>query len=425
MNPIHMLADAPQASSQAPTSPPSTAAPASASDPASASTSAPEPASTPVAGPAPLSSSTVSPTTIPAGPAPGPAPPPLLPPLSGPSPSAVAIPGLHDNPLLQAAASSPSHHHHVYHSTSPPFRKDTSSSISTQATAATLASTETSNTSYSADTSPNLHQSIFSVKDGSDVSNSRRTSRRRTGPLSQLSRERAALIRKLGACNDCRRRRVACHPSHHNLTWDDVIHKFHRSHSPSLQDIAPSVASARPLSPAPTLGSLQAPFAQDLQEMDIDPATPTHPQIGRPPLSEARLRTPLPSGPRLEKSLSLPGIENLKNDLQSNATHILNAANRSRYSSVHALLLYWQEDDEALAVSNATRELADAMDKYYHYTFQIQPIPSSDSFRSASRWLSRQVSEFAEDRDQRDVLKIIYYGGHTYLDDNRDMILAR
>jgi hypothetical protein len=158
--------------------------------------------------------------------------------------------------------------------------------------------------------------------------------------------------------------------------------------------------------------------------MDIDPATPTHPQIGRPPLSEARLRTPLPSGPRLEKSLSLPGIENLKNDLQSNATHILNAANRSRYSSVHALLLYWQEDDEALAVSNATRELADAMDKYYHYTFQIQPIPSSDSFRSASRWLSRQVSEFAEDRDQRDVLKIIYYGGHTYLDDNRDMILA-
>jgi hypothetical protein len=72
-----------------------------------------------------------------------------------------------------------------------------------------LASTETNNTSYSADTSPNLHQSIFSIKDGTDVSNNRRTSRRRTGPLSQQSRERAALIRKLGACIDCRRRRVA------------------------------------------------------------------------------------------------------------------------------------------------------------------------------------------------------------------------
>jgi hypothetical protein len=91
----------------------------------------------------------------------------------------------------------------------PPTRKDTSSSISTQATTATTGSAETNTSSYSAEASPNSHQSIFSVKDGSDVSNIRRTSRRRTGPLSQQSRERAALIRKLGACNDCRRRRVA------------------------------------------------------------------------------------------------------------------------------------------------------------------------------------------------------------------------
>lgn len=98
---------------------------------------------------------------------------------------------------------------HLMHPDTPPPRKDTLSSISTQATTATMASAETNNTSYSADTSPRLHQSIFSVKDGSDVSNTRRTSRRRTGPLSQQSRERAALIRKLGACHDCRRRRVA------------------------------------------------------------------------------------------------------------------------------------------------------------------------------------------------------------------------
>jgi hypothetical protein len=126
-------------------------------------------------------------------------------------------------PVLPQPLQQRQHHHEVsmqqlsplsasqgpYHPTSPPVRKDTASSISTQATTATLASTETTNTSYSADTSPNLHQSIFSVKDGSDVSNSRRTSRRRTGPLSQQQRDRAALIRKLGACNDCRRRRVA------------------------------------------------------------------------------------------------------------------------------------------------------------------------------------------------------------------------
>lgn len=128
-------------------------------------------------------------------------------PVSAPTPAHTPRPDdLHSRHL--PPPSTPSMAHYVSIS-SPPLRQDTGSSVSTQATTATLASTETNNTSYSADTSPNPHQSIFSLKDGSDVSNSRRTSRRRTGPLSQQSRERAALIRKLGACVDCRRRRVA------------------------------------------------------------------------------------------------------------------------------------------------------------------------------------------------------------------------
>ncbi|KAL3959001.1 hypothetical protein ACCO45_007163 [Purpureocillium lilacinum] len=297
---------------------------------------------------------------------------------------------------------------HLPHPGSPPPRKDTTSSVSTQATTATMASAETNNTSYSADTSPSLHQSIFSVKDGADVSNTRRTSRRRTGPLSQQSRERAALIRKLGACADCRRRRVACHPSHHNLTWEDLVSKFHRSHSPSIQDIAPSFAAGRALSPTASLSASQAAYASDPQDMDVDSGTPSHHQPGRPPLSEARIRTPLPSGPRLEKSLSLPGIESLKNELQGNVPRMLSTSNRGRYNAVQALLLFWQDDDDAAIVQGAVKELADVFDKYYHYTFQIQTIPSSsDGCKSSWRWLSRQLNEFAEDRDQRDVLKIV------------------
>ena len=91
---------------------------------------------------------------------------------------------------------------------SSPMRKDTGSSNSTNATDATAvtnASAETGATSYSVESS----QSIFSVKDGAEVSSNRRASRRRTGPLSAQQREKAALIRKLGACADCRRRRVA------------------------------------------------------------------------------------------------------------------------------------------------------------------------------------------------------------------------
>lgn len=180
------------------------------------------------------------------------------------------------------------------------------------------------------------------------------------------------------------------------------------------------MTASAPLAVAPTL------YPHDPQDMDLDSATLSHHQPGRPPLSETRIRTPLPSGPRLEKSLSLPGIESLRNELQSNVPRMLSTANRGRYNSAHALLLFWQDDDEASIVQGAVKELADVLDRYYHYTFEIQTIPSSsDGCRSSWRWLSRQLNEFAEDRDQRDVLKIVFYAGHTYLDGNREMILAR
>jgi hypothetical protein len=160
--------------------------------------------------------------------------------------------------------------------------------------------------------------------------------------------------------------------------------------------------------------------------MDIDSGIGSLPPVGRHSLSEARQRTPLPSGPRLEKSLSLPGIETLKNDLQLSAARMLTTSNRNRYSAVQALLLFWQDDDDVALVHNAVRELADIFEKQYRYTVQVQTIPSSmDATRSSWRWLSRQLNDFAEEHDQRDVLKLVYYVGHTYLDGNREMVLAR
>jgi hypothetical protein len=100
-------------------------------------------------------------------------------------------------------------------SLSPPLRKDTPLSNPSPTTSPAAGNSRLSaessgnNSSYGAETSPTLHQSVFSVTDDSDLSNHRRATRRRTGPLSQQQREKAALIRKLGACSDCRRRRVA------------------------------------------------------------------------------------------------------------------------------------------------------------------------------------------------------------------------
>lgn len=335
----------------------------------------------------------------------------------------------------------PEHVQHGSHPASPsqsatPIRKDTGSSTSTTATDATAvsnASTDTNSTAYSVESS----QSIFSVKDGSEISHNRRASRRRTGPLSAQQREKAALIRKLGACADCRRRRVACHPNHHNMTWEDAMRKY-RSSSP-LQDLAP--LAGRPISPAPN--HVRHRYTQDPQEMEIDstPATPNNAQStpGRPPLSDARIRTPLPSGPRLEKPISssplatstmnhytpVPSIDSYKADLENAAARILSSPYRSRYSSVCALLIYWQ-DDENPSVASAVEELGIVFEKYYRYKFEILKIPSSasDGCTNSWRWLSRIINEFTDKGDTRDVLKIVYYNGYSYLDEHREMVLA-
>lgn len=146
-------------------------------------------------------------------------------------PAAEATPNHHTH-RSQTPVPAPNHHAghapngtHGSHGPDPernaspiPMRKDTSSSTSTNATVAsslaTLISTESAATAYSAEpNSPSFAtQGVFSVRDGSDVAPMRRPSRRRTGPLSCVQRERAALIRKLGACQECRRRRVAVSP---------------------------------------------------------------------------------------------------------------------------------------------------------------------------------------------------------------------
>lgn len=102
------------------------------------------------------------------------------------------------------------------HGHSPRARKDTNSSISTIASAATAA------TSCSVMSSPALTpttavptQNIFSLKDGIAPSSSSRN-RRRTGPLAPEARGRAALIRKQGSCANCKRKKIgvsACQPS--------------------------------------------------------------------------------------------------------------------------------------------------------------------------------------------------------------------
>ncbi len=222
------------------------------------------------------------------------------------------------------------------------------------------------------------------------------------------------------------------------MSWEEAVRKY-RSSSP-LQDLS-SLTGRRPISPASN--HIRPPFAQDPQEMDIDRGsaqTPVNSQAtpGRPPLSESRLRTPLPSGPRLEKPVSmpplaaapphltaLPNIETIKADLEGTASRVLASPHGSRYTSVCVLVIHWQ--DEEPTAKAAVDELSDVFERIYHYSLEFAKIPSSESdgCRNPWRWLSRIVNDFTEKHDTRDTLKIVYYSGYSFLDENREMVLAR
>ena len=123
----------------------------------------------------------------------------------------------------------------------------------------------------------------------------------------------------------------------------------------------------------------------------------------------------------------ITGVDSLKTELQGTANRVLSDPYRSRYISVQALLLHWQEDEHQ-GVREAMKEFGVVLEQYYHYTFDIKSIPpsSSEGCKSSWRWLSREITDFMDKGgDRRDVLKIVYYTGYTYLDSNREMVLAR
>lgn len=193
-----------------------------------------------------------------------------------------------------------------------------------------------------------------------------------------------------------------------------------------MQQLAPVSPSGRRLSPSSLISSAP-PVYHDPQEMELD-TTPTH-QAGRTTSSESRIRTPLPSGPRLDKVTPYTpgaGLGSPKGDIQGLASRILADPYRGRYRSVQVLLLYWEDDDERAGVEGAVDQLSSILSAQYNHTLEIKSIPSpSESCKSSWKWLSSTITGFVEHNDQRDDLKIVYYNGHSYLDADRQMMLAR
>lgn len=86
-------------------------------------------------------------------------------------------------------------------------------------------------------------------------------------------------------------------------------------------------------------------------------------------------------------------------------------------------MLYWEADDDA-NVKTSVEQLAAVLTGNYNYTLHPRAIPPESGIKSSWTWLSDALNDFMRLNDQPDVLKIVYYNGYSYLDGNRQMVLA-
>ncbi len=175
----------------------------------------------------------------------------------------------------------------------------------------------------------------------------------------------------------------------------------------------------RPMSPS----GMGSHLGHDHHDMDMDAVQPSMQSLNRHPA----LRTPLPSGRTRDRvgSITLPAIDTIKTDFQSVAYTVMTSPDRNKYVAAQVLMLYWADETDP-GVYPSIYELGRVLRDTYNYTFDIECIPTSaDELHSPSRWLSRRIGHFVDDLDYKDRLKIVYYNGHAFVNEDRDMVLAK
>jgi hypothetical protein len=124
----------------------------------------------------------------------------------------------------------------------------------------------------------------------------------------------------------------------------------------------------------------------------------------------------------LDRLLSHTTLQRFGEGLQIAANTIFpNADRQTKYSRTSVLLLYWDEEDPKLPVLGELSELSTTLRDVYHYDVEIWAIPSENSYRK----LSRKILDFVDLGDEKDHLKIVYYGGHGRLDRDKKLCFSK
>lgn len=105
------------------------------------------------------------------------------------------------------------------------------------------------------------------------------------------------------------------------------------------------------------------------------------------------------------------------------AVKVLLPDQSSRYTSVHVLILQWEMDPlTSQLVDREVDELVEVFRDEYKFDVEIGRIPREQP----SKWISRKMINFVDKADDsRDSLKILYYGGHSFISESHENIWSR
>ncbi|KAL8921606.1 MAG: hypothetical protein Q9172_003931 [Xanthocarpia lactea] len=109
-------------------------------------------------------------------------------------------------------------------------------------------------------------------------------------------------------------------------------------------------------------------------------------------------------------------VETLAKVLNNAVTAACPKASTTRYRGVYVLLLCWADDD--LGVETELDGLDAVFQTVYHYKTDQWKIPSSFSHNA----LVFRIMQVLQDFESKDELLIMYYGGHGYMNDDRQCV---
>jgi hypothetical protein len=117
-----------------------------------------------------------------------------------------------------------------------------------------------------------------------------------------------------------------------------------------------------------------------------------------------------PRTDELDRTLRHIGLEDFGKALNDAAAAVFPNNQKSRYTRVYVLLIWWQTQDPKLPVEQEISPLRKVLEEDYHYDVEEFRIPDCDSHAE----VSEKINSFVKvGKNSNSDLKIVYYAGHS------------